>query len=109
LPPLETRECFGRRNCNVNLDELSWDRPDLDCEPQQARVIPRNLQVDNGKIVRSENQHIVVRSIRRTEPDYEKYAKALIEFVIEQQRKQNPDSVKWYDERHPWLHQDTSA
>ena len=37
---------IGRRNCNVNLDELRWDRPDLDCEPQQARVIPRNLQVD---------------------------------------------------------------
>ena len=28
--------CSGRRNCNVNLDELRGDRPDLDCEPQQA-------------------------------------------------------------------------
>jgi len=37
---------FGRRNCNVNLDDLRWDRPDLDCEPQQARGIPRNLQLD---------------------------------------------------------------
>jgi hypothetical protein len=26
----------------------------------------------------------------------------LIEFVIAQQRKQNPDSVKWYDERYPY-------
>src|SRR6476619_7295415 len=29
--------CSGRRNCNVHLDERCWDRPDLDCEPQQAR------------------------------------------------------------------------
>ena len=46
LPPLDTPECFGRRNCTVNLDDLSWDRPDLDCEPQQARGIPRNFQLD---------------------------------------------------------------
>ena len=55
-PPLEgpgsarcsrsTRPGCGRRNCNVDLNNLRWDRPDLDCEPQQARVIPRNLQVD---------------------------------------------------------------
>jgi hypothetical protein len=32
--------------CNVNLDDLRWDRPDLDCEPQQARDIPRNLLLD---------------------------------------------------------------
>jgi hypothetical protein len=38
--------CCGRRNCKVNLDDLRWDRPDLDCEPQQARAIPRNLQLD---------------------------------------------------------------
>src|SRR6185503_14139541 len=38
--------CSGRRNCNVLLDDLHWDRPDLDCEPQQARGIPRNLQLD---------------------------------------------------------------
>jgi hypothetical protein len=30
----------------VNLDELRGDRPDLDCEPQQAGGIPRNLQLD---------------------------------------------------------------
>ena len=40
LSPLDTPGCFGRRNCNVNLDDLRWDRPDLDCEPQQARDIP---------------------------------------------------------------------
>ena len=38
--------CCGRRNCDVNLNNLRWDRPDLDCEPQQARGIPRNLQLD---------------------------------------------------------------
>ena len=32
--------------CNVNLDDLRWDRPDLGCEPQQARGIPRNLRLD---------------------------------------------------------------
>ena len=46
LPPLDTPECFGRRNCNVNLDDLSWDRPDLDCEFEQARGIRRNLELD---------------------------------------------------------------
>src|SRR6476661_8887612 len=30
------------RNCNVKLDDLDWDRPDLDCEFQQAWGIPRN-------------------------------------------------------------------
>jgi hypothetical protein len=34
------------RNCNVNLDDLDRDRPDPGCEPQQARGIPRNLQLD---------------------------------------------------------------
>jgi hypothetical protein len=45
--------CSGRRNCNVNLDELRGDRPDLDCEPQQAGGIPRNLQLDetDGTVV----------------------------------------------------------
>jgi hypothetical protein len=49
LPPLGTPGCVGRRNCNVNLDDLSWDRPDLNREPQQALVIARNLQVDETK------------------------------------------------------------
>ena len=40
LTPLDMPGCFGRRKCNVNLDDLRWDRPDLDCEPQQARDIP---------------------------------------------------------------------
>jgi hypothetical protein len=35
-----------RRNCNVNLDNLRCDRPDLGCEPLQARDMPRNLQLD---------------------------------------------------------------
>ena len=53
LPPLDMPGCFGRRNCNVNLDDLRWDRPDLDCEPQQARGIPRNVQLDETVIGRS--------------------------------------------------------
>jgi len=28
------------------LNNLRWDRPELDCEPQQAVGIPRNLQLD---------------------------------------------------------------
>ena len=28
-----------------------WDRPDLDCEPQQARAIPRNLELDETVVV----------------------------------------------------------
>jgi hypothetical protein len=35
----------------VNLDDQDWDRPDLDSEPQQARGIPRNLQVDETAVV----------------------------------------------------------
>lgn len=53
-------------------------------------------------IVRSENRQVVVRSVQRTEPDYGKLAKAVIAHVIEQHRKINPDSVKWYDERYPY-------
>ena len=43
--------CSGRRNCNVNLDELRGDRPDLDYEPQQAGGIPRNVQLDETAVV----------------------------------------------------------
>src|SRR6476660_4855911 len=46
LPPLDPPGCADRRNCNVNLDDRRWARPDLDCELQQARGIPRNLQLD---------------------------------------------------------------
>jgi hypothetical protein len=52
LPPLDMPGCFGRRNCNVNLDDLRWDRPDLDCEPQQARGIRSNLQLDETLVRR---------------------------------------------------------
>ena len=51
LPPLDTPGCFGRRNCNVNLDDLRWDRPELDCEPQQARGIRRNVQLDETVVM----------------------------------------------------------
>jgi hypothetical protein len=62
LPPLDMPGCFGRRNCNVNLDDLRWDRPDQDCEPQQARGIPRNLQLD-------ETMLIVLSGFRLRRPD----------------------------------------
>jgi len=52
LPPLDTPGCAGRRTCNVNLDDLRWDRPDIDCEPQQARGIRRNLQLDETVVGR---------------------------------------------------------
>ena len=53
--------CSGRRNCNVNLDDLHWDRPDLDCEPQQARGIPRNLQLDETGDVSCPGEGCTVR------------------------------------------------
>ena len=28
VQPLDTPGCVGRRNCNVNLDNRRWDRPD---------------------------------------------------------------------------------
>ena len=46
LPPLDPPGCADRRTCKVNLDDLRWDRPDLDCEFEQARGIRRNLQLD---------------------------------------------------------------
>ena len=51
LQPLDAPRCYGRRNCDVNLNNLRWDRPDLNCEPQQAQGIPRNLQVDETVVV----------------------------------------------------------
>ena len=33
----------------MNLDDLDRDRPELGCEPQQARSIARNLQLDETK------------------------------------------------------------
>ena len=46
LELLDTPGCSARRNCKVNLDDLRWDCPHVDCEPQQVRDIPRNLQLD---------------------------------------------------------------
>ncbi|MDT5131262.1 MAG: putative transposase, partial [Mycobacterium sp.] len=40
------------RNCNVNLDDLEWNRPDSHCEPQQAGDILRNLQPDETDMSR---------------------------------------------------------
>jgi hypothetical protein len=34
------------RNCNVKLDDLDWDRPDIDCELQQETGTARNLRLD---------------------------------------------------------------
>ena len=33
----------AHRNCKVNLDDLRWDCPHLDCEPKQARGNPRKV------------------------------------------------------------------
>src|SRR6476660_9115942 len=48
------------RNCNVKLDDLDWDRPDLDCALQQARGIPRNLRLDETLLVVGEEEEVVV-------------------------------------------------
>jgi hypothetical protein len=39
------------RNCNENLDDLEWNRPDSHCEPQQAGDILRNLQPDETIVI----------------------------------------------------------
>jgi hypothetical protein len=49
LQPHYKPGCSDRRNCSVNLDELRWDRPKLDCQPQQEGVSPRNLQLDETR------------------------------------------------------------
>jgi len=42
------------RNCNVKLDDLEWDRPDLDCELQQARgVASTKVVYESDPVVRS--------------------------------------------------------
>jgi hypothetical protein len=46
LQPLDTPGYARRRKCKVNLDDLDWDRPDILRESQQARGVPRNLQLD---------------------------------------------------------------
>jgi hypothetical protein len=43
--------CCGRRNLQCKSEHLRWDRPDLNCEPQQARGTPRNLQVDETRFL----------------------------------------------------------
>ena len=53
LPPLDPPGCADRRTCKVNLDDLRWDRPDLDCEFEQARGIRRNLQLDETDVLLS--------------------------------------------------------
>lgn len=53
LPPLDPPGCADRLNCNVNLDDLRWDRPGLDCEFEQARGIRRNLQLDETMVSRT--------------------------------------------------------
>ena len=44
--PLDTPDAPVAENCNVNLDDLDQDRPDLNCEPLQAPGTARNLQLD---------------------------------------------------------------
>jgi hypothetical protein len=51
LKLLDTPGCSGLRNCKVNPDDLRPDRPDLGCESQQVRVIPRNVQLDETVMV----------------------------------------------------------
>jgi hypothetical protein len=52
LPPAPRARILRSPNCNVNLDDLRWDCPHLDCELQQVRVIPRNLQLDETELSR---------------------------------------------------------
>jgi hypothetical protein len=65
----------------------------------------RNKSKTERKVVSSKNRQIIVRSIPRSEPDYKKLAKTLIEVAIERQRQKNPASIKWYDERYPYRRQ----
>jgi hypothetical protein len=47
LPAAAARHagCAGRRNCNVNLDDLDRDRPDLNCEPEGWRIGLSNVGI----------------------------------------------------------------
>lgn len=73
------------------------------------RFVLNNRPTRKRKIVSSKNRKVIVRSVRRAEPDYDKLAKVVIEHVVEQRRKEDPESVQWYYDRHPWLDRDKSA
>jgi hypothetical protein len=46
LQPLDAALLLRTPKLQCKSEHLRWDRPDLNCEPQQARGIPRNFQVD---------------------------------------------------------------
>jgi hypothetical protein len=51
LQPLDqTRLRTPKLQCKS--EQPRWDRPDIDCEPQQAWGIPRNLQLDETVLPR---------------------------------------------------------
>src|SRR3979409_412958 len=51
-----TRGLSARRNCNLDLNNVASNCPDLLCEPQAGRAVSRNLQpertiaVDGGRV-----------------------------------------------------------
>ena len=61
------------------------------------------------KIVTPQNRTVIVRSVRNPSPDYDKLARAVLTFAIEQRLKEDPKSVQWYYEKYPWLDRDKSA
>lgn len=52
---------------------------------------------------------VIVLGVRRAEPDYDRLAKAILEFAIEQRRQKDPASVQWYYDKRPWLDRDKST
>jgi hypothetical protein len=58
LPIAEFAMCIP--NCNVYLDSLRGDRPVLLCEPQPARGVRRNLQLDETRPI------VVFHAMRRS-------------------------------------------
>ena len=50
LQPLDAALLLRTPKLQCKSEHLRWDRPDLNCEPQQARGIPRNFQVDETAV-----------------------------------------------------------
>jgi hypothetical protein len=79
---------FRHRKCNVNLDDLRWDCPDIYCERQQEPGIYRNLRPDktsSTQMIPSKTPaHISVRGVLHSELKLDLLAAAVDDMTLRQ-------------------------
>jgi len=62
LQPLDqTRLPTPKLQCKS--EQPRWDRPDIDCEPQQAWGVPRNLQLDETRVQKTTKKDFVLSGL----------------------------------------------